>query len=81
MLSFTEWQTAAFVRGTVGESHWKRGFADVGYGHKVADGWTMNVNVTYTKNFFSIEEFPFISRGSHETVLEWTNFVNSTSRD
>lgn len=29
MSSFTEWRTAAFVRGTVGESNWKRGFADV----------------------------------------------------
>jgi outer membrane receptor for ferrienterochelin and colicins len=79
--SFTEWQTAAFVRGTVGESHWKRGFADVGYSHKATDNWTTNVNVTYTRNLFAIHEFPFISRDSHETVLEWTNFVNPTLRD
>jgi hypothetical protein len=36
----------------------------------------MNLNATYTKNLFEVEEFPFIGRDSHETLLEWTNFVN-----
>src|SRR6185503_6001745 len=30
---------------------------------------------------FGIEEFPFIKRDSNETLFEWTNFVNPTSRD
>ena len=81
MSSFTEWRTAAFVRGTVGESHWKRGFADVGYALEPSDKWRMNLNATYTKNLFDIEEFPHIGRDSHETLLEWANFVNPTARD
>jgi outer membrane receptor protein involved in Fe transport len=81
MSSFTEWQTAAFVRGTVGESHWKRGFADVGYGIKATDQWRMQLNATYTKNLFEIQEFPNIGRDSDETLFEWTNFINPTARD
>ena len=34
MSSFTDWQTSSFVRGSVGEDTWKRGFADVGYGDR-----------------------------------------------
>ncbi len=81
MSSFTEWRTAAFVRGTVGESHWKRGFADVGYALKPTEQWRMNLNATYTKNLFDIDEFPFIGRDSHETLFEWANFVSPTARD
>jgi outer membrane receptor for ferrienterochelin and colicins len=76
MSSFTEWRTAAFVRGTVGENHWQRGFIDLGYTRKLADHWTTNVNVTYSRNLFAIEQFPQISRDSNETVIEWTNVVN-----
>ena len=81
MSSFTEWRTAAFVRGTVGENRWRRGFADVGYALEAADHWKMNLNATYTRNLFAIEEFPFIARDSNEMLFEWTNFVNPTSRD
>ena len=79
--SFTEWKTAAFVRGTVGENRWRRGFADVGYGFHATDQWKMNLNATYTRNLFAIEEFPFIQRDSNEMLFEWTNFVNPTPRD
>ena len=79
--SFTEWRNAAFVRGTVGESRWRRGFADVGYGFDATTRWKMNLNATYTRNLFAIEEFPFIARDSSEMLFEWTNFVNPTSRD
>ena len=79
--SFTEWRTAAFVRGTVGENRWRRGFADVGYGFDATRRWKMNVNATYTRNLFAIQEFPFIARDSSEMLFEWTNFVNPTPRD
>ena len=79
--SFTEWRNAAFVRGTVGESRWRRGFADVGYGIDATNRWKMNLNATYTRNLFAIQEFPFIQRDSNEMLFEWTNFVNPTSRD
>jgi len=79
--SFTEWRTAAFVRGTVGENRWQRGFADIGYGFQATKTWKMNLNATYTRNLFGIEEFPFIKRDSNETLFEWANFVNPTSRD
>jgi outer membrane receptor protein involved in Fe transport len=81
MTSFTEWRTAAFVRGTVGESQWRRGFADVGYGFDATSRWKMNLNATYTRNLFAIQEFPFIRRDSNEMLFEWSNFVNPTSRD
>jgi outer membrane receptor protein involved in Fe transport len=81
MSSFTEWRTAAFVRGTVGENRWRRGFADVGYAIAPSRLWKMNLNATYTRNLFNIDEFPFIARDSNELLFEWTNFVNPTSRD
>lgn len=81
MSSFTEWRTAAFIRGSVGEDRWRRGFADVGYVFKASSVWTMNVNLTYTRNLFGIEEYPSIKRDSNEAVLELTNFVNPTDRD
>jgi len=79
--SFTDWQTASFVRGTIGEPRWKRGFADVGYSAKASDRWNMTFDLTYTRNTFSISEHPFIRRDSNEVILEWTNFANPTDRD
>ena len=80
MSSFTEWKTAAFVRGTVGENRWRRGFADIGYALKPSEAWDSSVNVSYTRNTFAIEQFPQISRDSDELVLELTNTVRPTSR-
>jgi len=81
MSSFTESVTSGFVRGTVGESRWKRGFTDLGYGFKVRNGWDSNVNLTYTRNTFHISEFPSIARDSSEAILEWTNSLTPTPRD
>jgi outer membrane receptor protein involved in Fe transport len=81
MSSFTEFQTSGFVRGTVGESHWKREFADLGYGVHPRKGWDSNLNLTYTRNTFHIAAFPSISRNSSETVLEWANSLKPTQRD
>jgi outer membrane receptor for ferrienterochelin and colicins len=81
MSSFTDWQTAAFVRGTVGENRWRRGFADVGYSMTPRRNWDTSVNLTFTRNTFDIDEFPNISRDSNEIVLELTNSVKATSRD
>jgi outer membrane receptor for ferrienterochelin and colicins len=53
---------------------------DVGYTRKLADHWTTNFNVTYSRNLFAIEQFPEISRDSNETVIEWTNVVNPSRR-
>ena len=81
MSSFTDWQTSGFVRGTVGESRWKRGFADLGYDFKVGKGWNSNLNLTYTRNTFQISEFPSIARDSSEAILESTNSLTPTPRD
>jgi outer membrane receptor for ferrienterochelin and colicins len=75
MTAFTEWRTAAFIRGTVGENRWRRGFADVGYRLEGNGAWSSTVNLTYTRNLFAIEQFPFIQRDSDETVAEWTSVM------
>ena len=81
MSSFTEWKTAAFVRGTVGENRWRRGFADVGYELKPNPSWDSNINLSYTRNTFGIEQYPNISRDSDELVFELTNTVRPTTRN
>lgn len=81
MSSFTDWQTASFVQGTVGQPRWKRGFADVSYEFSPSSRWTSTVNYTYTRNTFGTIEFPDIKRDSSEQLLEWTNIVHPTDRD
>ena len=81
MSSYTDWQTASFVRGAVGAPQWKRGFADVGYELKPSNRWTSTANFSYTRNTFGLVEFPFIKRDSSEGVLEWTNVIYATDRD
>lgn len=79
--SFTQWESANFVRGEVGSSQWRREFADVGYTAKAGRNWDMSVNGTYTRNTFDSTGNAKIERASREVVLEWTNFVNPTPRD
>ena len=81
MSSYTDWQTASFVQGNVGQPRWKRGFADVGYDFNPSSRWSSSVNYTYTRNTFASLEFPDIRRDSSEQVLEWTNIVHPTNRD
>jgi outer membrane receptor protein involved in Fe transport len=79
--SFTQWESANFVRGEVGADQWRREFADVGYAGKAARNWDMSVNGTYTRNTFDATGSAQIERASREFVLEWTNFVSPTPRD
>ena len=79
--SFTQWESANFVRGEVGGDQWRREFADVGYTGKAARNWDMSVNATYTRNTFDATGNAKIERASRELVLEWTNFVTLTPRD
>jgi outer membrane receptor for ferrienterochelin and colicins len=81
MSSFTDWQSASFVQGAVGQPRWKRGFADVSYEFSPSSRWTSTVNYTYTRNTFGIAEFPDIKRDSSEQLLEWTNIMHPTNRD
>ena len=81
MSSFTQWGSDNFVRGQVGTTEWRRGFADVGYTTKAASNWDTSVNLTYTRNTLDATGEANISRDSHEFVLEWTNFVNVTPKD
>jgi len=81
MSTFTQWKNSTFVLGTVGETLWRRGFADVGYDLKARDGWDMSFNLTYTRNKLYSAAFPEIDRDSHEVLLEWTNSVTLSRRD
>jgi outer membrane receptor protein involved in Fe transport len=80
--SFTEWQSTAFVKGSVGETRLTRDFANLGYDHKAAQNWDMNFNVGYTRTTFG-EKYPYpnTTRDSRELVAEWTNLITLTSKD
>jgi outer membrane receptor for ferrienterochelin and colicins len=81
MSSFTELSAPGFVRGTVGELQWRRGFGDLGYYVKASDNWDMNFNLTYTRTTLDVPDFPNIARDSNEVVAEWTNTFKATEKD
>lgn len=81
MSAFTEWQSTGFTQGSVGETRLSRDFANLGYDRKVAGGWDMSFNATYTRTTFHIGAYPSTARDSNEFVAEWTNMVNVSSKD
>jgi outer membrane receptor protein involved in Fe transport len=81
MSAFTEWQSTAFVQGTVGETRLTRAFANLGYGRKVAQNWDTSLDLTFTRTTFSEVPYPSATRDSNELIAEWTNLVTLTRRD
>jgi outer membrane receptor protein involved in Fe transport len=81
MTAFTEWQSTAFVQGTVGETRMTRVFGNLGYDHKIAHNWDMSFNLTFTRTTFDEVPYPNAARESNELIAEWTNLITITSRD
>jgi len=79
--AFTEWQSTAFSQGAVGETRMTRGFANLGYDHKVRENWDMTFNLTDTRTTFGEVAYPSASRDSNEFIAEWTNMITLTSKD
>ena len=81
MSAFTEWQSTAFVQGTVGETRMTRVFGNLGYDHKIAHNWDMSFNLTFTHTTFHEVPYPNATRESSELIGEWTNLITLTSKD
>lgn len=81
MSAFTEWQSTAFVQGTVGETRLTRDFGNLGWNHKATQIWDMDFNLTFTRTTFSEVPYPSANRDSSEFIAEWTNLVTLTNRD
>jgi outer membrane receptor protein involved in Fe transport len=81
MSSVTEWAAPSFVRGTIGETRWRRGFGDLGYNLKASANWTMNFDLTYTRTTLSASGEAAVGRDSNEAIAEWTNVVSLTDKD
>jgi outer membrane receptor protein involved in Fe transport len=81
MSSFTEWQSTAFVQGTVGETRLSRDFGNLGWDHKATQIWDMDFNLTFTRTTFNEVQYPSANRDSSEFIAEWTNLVTITARD
>jgi len=81
MSAFTEWQSTAFVKGTVGETRLTRDFGNLGYDFKATQKWDMSLNATFTRTTFREVPYPSTSRDSYELVTEWTNLVTLTPSD
>jgi outer membrane receptor protein involved in Fe transport len=73
--SYTGQESSSFVRGIVGDTRLKRGFADLGYALHVAAKWDMTFNVTYDRSVMDAPDYPNVHRDSYEGDLEWTNFI------
>jgi hypothetical protein len=80
MSSFTDWQTASFVQGNVGQPRWKRGFEDVSYDFNPSSRWSSTVNYTYTRNTFGTIEFP-TSSATQRAVARMDEHRAPTNRD
>lgn len=81
MTAFTEWQSTAFVQGTVGETRLTRDFFNVGYDYKATQKWDMSFNVTDTRTTFGEVPYPSAQRDSNDFIAEWTNLVTLTAHD
>lgn len=81
MSAFTEWQSTAFVKGTVGETRLTRDFANLGYDFKATQKWDMSFNATFTRTTFREVPYPSTTRDSYELVTEWINLVTLTPSD
>jgi len=81
MSSYTGQDGIGFVRGSVGDLRWKRGFTDLGYTLKPTAKWDMGFNFTYTRNIFEAPSYPSIHRDSDEALLEWTNSITLSDKD
>ena len=66
MSAFTEWQSTAFVMGTVGETRLTRDFANLGYDHKISANWDTSFNLTFTRTTFVEVPYPSAARESSE---------------
>jgi outer membrane receptor for ferrienterochelin and colicins len=81
MSAFTEWQSTAFVQGTVGETRLTRDFVNLGYNLKASKKWDMEFNATYTRTTFRETPYPSAARDSSEFIAEWTNLITLTPKD
>jgi outer membrane receptor protein involved in Fe transport len=81
MSAFTEWQSTGFVEGTVSPTRLTRDFGDLGYDRQITQNWDMKFDLTFTRTTFKEGPFPNVTRDSNESVAEWTNLLNLTSRD
>ena len=75
MSSYTGQEAPSYVRGIVGDTRLKRGFADLGYSLRASARWRMTFDVTYSRSVMDAPDYPTIHRDSYEGDLEWTNFV------
>jgi outer membrane receptor for ferrienterochelin and colicins len=81
MSAFTEFQSTAFVQGTVGETRLTRDFANLGYEHQVTAKWDVDFNLTYTRTTFAEAPYPSATRDSDEAIIEYTNLISLSSKD
>ena len=81
MGAYTDWQTGYFLNNIVGDTRYRRGFANIGYTLSPSAKWDISLDATYTRSWQRSSGVPNNQRASSETVLEWTNVVKATSRD
>jgi outer membrane receptor protein involved in Fe transport len=81
MSAFTEYQSTAFVQGTVGETRLTRDFLNLGYQRTLRHNWDTNFNLTYTRTTFNELPYPSAQRDSYEFIAEWQNLITLTPQD
>ena len=81
MSSYTGLEEASFAAGVLGDTRWKRGFADLGYDLKASNKWEMSFDFTYARNTLDDPYFPLVHRDSYSALFEWTNFYTFSEKD
>jgi outer membrane receptor for ferrienterochelin and colicin len=80
MSSYTAQEAPSYVRGIVGDTRLKRGFADAGYRIHAGAKWEMTFNGTYSRSVMDAPDYPTIHRDSYEADVEWTNFITFSEK-
>lgn len=86
MAAYHRWETGYVIPDFMGiftaygDARWEKIFSDFGYDQQVTDAWRTTAHVTYTQSNFETSTWPYVARNSHETIAEWTNFLQLSSR-
>ena len=88
MCSYNQWENQEFVTDgqiyrdmpemgitdVTGNATWKKLFVDAGYTYSPVFWYKTGINGTYTRSWFTTDEFPLTDRDAFEAIIEWTNF-------
>jgi hypothetical protein len=80
--AYAGWDNSYFISdvNAIGGAKWNKRFATRAGAARSRRSGALDVDVTYSRSKFEVDASPLITRDSHETVAEWTNFIDLPRR-